>query len=379
MDTYNLIKKACDKAGLERVKYIDNNIPTNPENIVILPFFGDSRSSFILSKLLLKKYREQVKGSKYFIMVSWPGDEILYPFVDEYWTIKGSSIQDFYRSANGFTNNHEFYSVIMRGLNYFFSEVIDPISFSLFYDDGLTQEYFVKFKDVSVYSPPIPSSVSALGMETSKNIQVVGPSIVIHPAQIIRRWHYGECQNAFVPKEFWIHLCKKLLKDKITPIVCLDDLSYDISKEVSKCVFVNNLNTSQKLTLMRSVGCTLDVFSGISRLAILAKSPFVAFDERSRYFGNKEYELDDLCAANIPREYVFSFSSIVTEGNEEDWNANIVSPLLAKLDVFLSKLDRNSWEPLSEKEETVEYSKVRNKNMFKLGMKFIKVEQLNSD
>ena len=120
MDTYNLIKKACDKAGLERVKYIDNNIPTNPENIVILPFFGDSRSSFILSKLLLKKYREQVKGSKYFIMVSWPGDEILYPFVDEYWTIKNSSIAEFGRSSNGFINTHEFYSSIMRGLNYFF-------------------------------------------------------------------------------------------------------------------------------------------------------------------------------------------------------------------------------------------------------------------
>jgi hypothetical protein len=142
---------------------------------------------------------------------------------------------------------------------------------------------------------------------------------------------------------------------------------------------VDKLNTGQMLTLMRSVGCSLDVFNGTSKLAVLAKSPFIAFDERNRFFGNKEYELDDLCALNIPREYIFSFSSIVSDGDESDWESNIVNPLLIKLNLFLPKLDRDSWETLSEKEELVEYSSIRKKNMLKLGTKFIKVEQLNSD
>lgn len=380
MDTYNLIKKAYEKAGLERVKYVDKNVPTNADNIVILPFFGDLRSSFILSKLLLKRYREQVKGSKYFIVISWPGDEILYPFADEFWTVKNEfSLEDLKRKSNGFLNTHEFYSSIMRSLNYFFSDVIDPIIFNDYYENGLTIEFFNKFKDVSVYSPPIPSSISSLGIETSKNIQTVGPSIVVYPSKNIRKWNYEGCVSSVAPKGFWVYLCKKLLKDKITPIVCLNELAYDISKEVSKCVFVDKLNTGQMLTLMRSVGCSLDVFNGTSKLAVLAKSPFIAFDERNRFFGNKEYELDDLCALNIPREYIFSFSSIVSDGDESDWESNIVNPLLIKLNLFLPKLDRDSWETLSEKEELVEYSSIRKKNMLKLGTKFIKVEQLNSD
>lgn len=380
MDTFNLIKKAYEKANLVRVRYVDKNIPTDPDNIVILPFFGDLRSSFILSKLLLKRYRDQVKGSKYFIVVSWPGDEILYPYADEYWTIKEDFyLEDLKRKSLDFINTHEFYFSIMRSLNYFFADVIDPVIFQKYYDFGLTVEFFEKFKDVMVYSPPVPSSVSSLGIEVSKNIQVNGPSVVVYPSKYIRKWNYGKTIITSAPKEFWVFLCKKLLKEKITPIVYLNELSYDISKEVSKCVYLDKLNTGQVLTLMRSVGCVLDVFSGISRLAVLAKCPYIAFDERNRFFGFKEYELDDLCASKIPREYIFSFSAIISDGVDSDWEANITNPLINKLNLFLSDLDRDSWENLSEKEEKVEYSSIRKKNMLKLGVKFIKVDQLNSD
>ena len=130
---------------------------------------------------------------------------------------------------------------------------------------------------------------------------------------------------------------------------------------------------------MRSVGCVLDLFSGISRLAILAKTPYLGFDERNRFFGHKEYELDDLCAQKVPREYVFSFPAIISDGSPHDWDANIVSCIVNKLNIFLPSLNRDNWDTLSEKEEKAEYSGIRKKNMLKLGTKFIKVDQLNSD
>ncbi len=82
-----ILKNAADKTGFRRVRYSEKKIPTSISNVTVFLFLGDIRSSFILSSLLLRRFREESKGSRYFILCSWPGHEALYPYVDEYWEI----------------------------------------------------------------------------------------------------------------------------------------------------------------------------------------------------------------------------------------------------------------------------------------------------
>ena len=52
LDVQNILKKAADKIGMSRVRFKERNIPTSIDNVVIFPFFGDHRSSFVLSSIL---------------------------------------------------------------------------------------------------------------------------------------------------------------------------------------------------------------------------------------------------------------------------------------------------------------------------------------
>ena len=83
----DFLSRASDRNGFIRERFEERKIPTDHSSLIIMPFFGDLRSSCILSSLLLQRYREETKGSKYFIFASWPGFQGLYPYVDEYWAI----------------------------------------------------------------------------------------------------------------------------------------------------------------------------------------------------------------------------------------------------------------------------------------------------
>ena len=53
---------------------------------------------------------------------------------------------------------------------------------------------------------------------------------------------------------------------------------------IDRCVFVEEHDILQVLdSFMRATGCVLDVFNGLSRLALLARCPYLCIDERSRY------------------------------------------------------------------------------------------------
>ncbi len=90
-DIAGLISKAAEKTGFCREVFDLNNIPTEPSNIMVLTFYGDIRSLFILSSFLLHRYKDQDKPSKYIILCSWPGFSCLFPYVNEYWSIQNES------------------------------------------------------------------------------------------------------------------------------------------------------------------------------------------------------------------------------------------------------------------------------------------------
>ena len=127
---------------------------------------------------------------------------------------------------------------------------------------------------------------------------------------------------------------------------------------------------------MRASSCVLDVFNGLSRYAILARTPFVACDERSRFNGLNESDVDDICANKIPKKYIFSFSTIITDGSASFWSQDIFQSILKKLDKFLPDLNRDELLSTAESNELLSYGDlVRERKKKKFGIRFIKVEK----
>jgi hypothetical protein len=368
----DFIKRAANGVSCQRVKFVDNNIPTQASNLIMFPFFGDLRSSFIMSSFLLKRYKE--RSSKYLILCSWPRFQNLYPYVDEYWTITDqAAVKSLAISANGFSNKGDLNTVLTRKLNEWFENVISFNSdFSKYYNTSFEELFWKNFGDLKYFLPEVPSE--SILPESFRNQFVLkqGKKILIYPTTSIRSWQMNNVTNVSIDYSFWEYLCKRLLATGYMPIIYQNPFTYDLSKTMAdQCIFVVPNDISQLLSIMRLTGCVLDVYSGISRLALIARCPFVATDERLRYINQKDNELDSLCGDKIPHRYIFSYASLTATGNEASWDSNIINSILSKLDGFLPSLDRDTWPSTEELEEVLDFSKVVEYRAKKLGVHFL--------
>lgn len=372
----DFLKRAADRNGFHRERFEEKKIPTDHANIVILPFWGDLRSMCVLSTLLLHRYRQESKSSKYFILASWPGFQGLFPYVDEYWAMTDEShMKRFYEQSEGFRNKADLATIYLRNLNEFFRDVVDYKELAVFYQNGLTNAYFDRFKETKRFMPFLPSA-AVLGKEFSRELATKpGYKVFIHPSLFVKQWNVGKSQNVRAKREFWVELIEKLLANNYVPVIWQNYLSYDISQEfVDRCIFTGEKDVIRALSSMRATGCVLDVFNSLSRLAIVARCPFICIDERSRYSSQKEHEIDDLCGMKMPREYIFTFSTIVTDGNPMNWSNDIFQSILHKLDNFIPLLDRDTWASTGEIVEVVSYKTlVRTTDAKKLGTRLLKV------
>ena len=370
------LKRASDRNGFYRERFEEKKLPTEHSNIIIMPFFGDLRSMSIMSMVLLHRYRNECKNSKYFILASWPGFEGFFPYVDEYWSLTDESILSrFYEQSEGLRNKSDLSTIYLRNLNEFFRDVIDYKEILPFYNLGLTADFFKKFTTPKIFLPFVPST-SVLGKEFNRDLTVkAGYKVFIHPSKFAKQWHNGRSKNAVAKKDFWIQLCEKLLENNFMPVIWQNYMSYDISPEfVGRCIFVGEKDIIRVLSSVRATGCVLDVFNSLSRLSIMARCPFLAVDERSRYSNLKEYEIDDLCGKNIPHEYIYTFSTIITDGGPLSWNQDIFPSVIQKLNTFLPLLDRDTWPSTGESCEVISYKKnVRVVKQKKIGTHFIKI------
>jgi hypothetical protein len=134
------LKRTADRIGFNRDYYIEKNIPNLISNIVVVILFGDFRSTFITASLLLKRYKEQ-DPTKYVILCSWHGYQHLFPYVDEYWSIKDSNLNiELARQASGFSNLSEYYTTFLRSLHNHFENVITYELLETYYNDGFTNK-----------------------------------------------------------------------------------------------------------------------------------------------------------------------------------------------------------------------------------------------
>lgn len=378
-ETSVILKEAANYCGLTRSRFNDSNVPTSISNIAVLPFLGDIRSYAVLSSMLLKNYRQQSKGSKYFILCGWPHYQSLFPHVDEYWSLSPEQMKMLFWKSNGFVNDARDAVGLTRNLHKYFEEVLSYEDLNVFYNDGFTTEYFERFGHggVSVFKPVIPSSV-VLGNDFSRELtNKPGNKVLIYPASYVNVWKHGRNDPVKTSIDFWKHLISKMLKSGFVPVIYKDSVCHDLAGDFgTECIFLNNMSIGNLMAAMRTIGCVLDVFSGISRLATLARTPFVCCDERSRYSIKKEYEFDDLCGRGVPKDYIFSFGTIISGGNESVWATSITDCIIANLKTMYGGMNRELWPPTSEFDEIVPYSKVRTIKSKRLGAKFIKIPTL---
>jgi hypothetical protein len=374
MDIPSILKRAAEKGGFERTTYIEKNIPTSMSNVSIMSLFGDLRSSFITSSLILRRYREEMKGSKYFILLSWPGHEIFYPYVNEYWTLReDASLNELRSGASGFENTSRIKTIISRHLNCFFEEHLEANVFNQYYDNGFKKEFFNTFKHIKCFLPSVPSAVAA-GVDFVKQLgKISNFTVFVYPTRIIKIKQFGREEIVVIPDEFWLGLFENLIKEGVTPVIYRDFAAYDFSVDLPKCIHYRDWNLGKVLGVMRATGCVLDFFSGISRFAIAARTPYVACDSRSRYSEVKEYEIDDICAPKLPRQCIFGFPTIIKSGEKFVWKQNFYDVIIRRLLDFLSSLDRGTWPSTSESNEVVPYANVRKIKTKKLGTRFIKI------
>lgn len=372
----DFLKRASQRNGFVREKYEEKSIPTEFGDVCVMPFFGDFQSLFILSSMLLRRYRTRQRSSKYFILCSYPGMSSLFPYVDEYWGFSDEGqIGRIYEKSLGCDNLSDIVGVYKRNLNEFFRNVVEAKEVFSVYSNGLTKD--ITQEPMDVFLPFVPSS-SILGKEFVKQINNrAGFKVLFSPTIYCKQWHNGKPTNVRSKREFWVALARKLIANNFVPVVWQGNFTHDISSELlDDCVFFNDKDMSKVLSAMRASGCVLDVFNGISRFAIMARSPFVVVDERSRYNALRDYESEDLAAPDLPKQHIFSFSTIIISGTVDMWNQDILQNIVSRLNLFLPELDRDSWPTTSEVVEKVSYKEsVRTLEPLKLGNRLLKVNR----
>ena len=372
----DFLKRAADRNGYKRDRFDEMKMPTDVSNICIFPFFGDLRSLFVLSSFLLHRIRFENKNSKYFILASWSGYQGLFPYVDEYWSFTDEAVfRKFYEMSEGMRNKSDLTVTYSRNFNEFFRDVFDVSEVQKYYNNGFTNLFFDKYKATKRFLPFVPSA-TIVGRDFTKELAVKpGYKIFLHPSIYCKTWSGGCSNNVVAKKEFWVELCKVLLDNNMTPVIWQNNLSYDLSDELAeKCIIVKENDVTRVLAAMRASNCVLDVCNGISRLALYARAPFLCVDERSRYNSTKEYEMDMLLGSSIPKNYIFTFATILNYGTPSFWSQDILLSIVKKLEVFLPEVDRDKLPTTAESYDLVPYDEFVSVNKKKkFGTRFIKV------
>lgn len=372
----DFLKRASERNGFSRDRFEERLIPNDFSNLCILPFFGDFRSTFILSSFLLSRYRKESKSSKYFILASWPGLQNLFPYVDEYWSLNDfSQVKKFYEGSSGFLNKTDLNTIFLRNINEFFRDVIDSKELNLFYENGFTSKFFSKFKKIERFLPFV-ASAAVLNKDFVKSLSTYsGYKVFINPCTFFVRWNNGRLQSNYLSKNFWEELINYLLDKNCTPVVWQNYLSYSFQDNdyfKDKCIFFIENDFSKVLAAMRSTGFTLDVFGYLSYFSLMARCPYLSVDDRSRYNSQKDYEIEDLFPI-IKKDHIFTFSTILINENPSNWKSNLFKIISSKIEKFLPEINRDLLPSTGESFELVSYDKVRSLKLTKLGTKFIQI------
>ncbi|MBD3280925.1 hypothetical protein GF389_05395 [Candidatus Dojkabacteria bacterium] len=371
--------RAAQRTGFQREFYIENNLPTLSSNVVVVPMFGDFRTTFIMSSLLLHRFKKNLWNSKYLVVASWPGWRGLFPYAEEYWSPQDASLVHSLAShAHNFNNTSQAAPEISRGFLEAFANIRTFKDFKPYYDGvNFGSRFWEEFKEVRRYLPEISASNQIPSDVRTQIDRLEGKKIFLFPNRKMRSWQRGKLEILDVPREFWVHFIERLLGEGYSPVIYQNPFSFDISTTFAdRCVYLAASQMSDVLSVMKYIGCTFDFFSGLSRLSISARTPFVVVDERERFVRQKEYEIDDLCCKDLPKRYIFSFSALLLTGSPKEWDISFLNTVVANLNRFVDNIDPNmDWLPSRELDEVISYEGVRQYKSDRLGLKFISLSK----
>jgi len=380
MKTTEFLEIVSERIKFTRKKYDNQLVPSDLDDLLIIPFFGDIKHTCILSSFILNNYKK-IKSSKYIILLSYPGFESIFPYVDEYWQPSDfSQIKQIFLKSNYFENNSEFYLNLFRSLNENFRTVIGSDFFKSLYNDKFNDKYWELFgkEDAKVLIPMIPSS-AVINKDLIKNINSKNNKIFLLPSTHINSWSNGRYKKTLVSKNFYIELIKNLNKKEICPVIWNNNISYDLQdefKDNTECLFINSNNLFEVLPIIRLTGCTLDIFNSLSKFSNIARTPSIILEERIKYYLSKEYEIDDLINLNLPGCRIFSFSSYIINGNKNYWESDIFKSINKSCREIIPFIDRENLPSTSEEDKNINLSIIRKIKKKKMGTKFIKIKKL---
>ena len=368
----DFLKITSKKLNFNREKYIEKNIPSNFDQITVLFNLGDLRNTLSLSSMILPKFRKETKSLRYFIVFSYPGFSSLFPYADEFWSFDQENFLRIYNSSLGLDNFNSLKTIYLRHFNENFREVIKSESFNDIYDHFFLKRYWEKNKNIRIILPQIINSYSSndVFVEKYSNINT-NRKIFIFPNKTMQIIRKGKLTYEEIKVEFWINLIKKLLNNNISVICVKHPLTHDISShfiDEKNILFFNEIDLNQIMSLMRMSECVFDFFSGISRLAIAARTPYILADERIRYFNYKEYEFEDVVGESLYGDRFFIFADLLNANN--DLYSNIASNIISKID----KIKKISKGILSSEyiDKLSNYQNVRYYQSKKMGLNFLK-------
>lgn len=364
------LKRVLERTKYKREYFVEKNIPTEPSNVLAVPFYGDLPSTVILSSYILRSYKE-LNRDKYLIVCSWPGFRGMFPYADEFWSLSDESVtKSLATGANSFYNESSLVTDLSHGL----LECVNILThrdIQKWYDSGFTDQYWQTFKQLQRYFPEIPSETRIAENFLKQLDRKPGRKVLIYPATKMRSWQQGKAVYLPISKDFWSVLLEVLLENGFSPVVWQNWFTYDMSRDfVDRCIYLVPRDVVDVFAAMRHIGLVLDVHTGISRMASVARCPFLAVDERLRYVGENDYIIDDLTCESLPRQYVFSFSTMLMAGGRREWEASLLQTTVARLKTF--DLDRSDWGSTHESYEPASYDKVRRRKAQRMGLHFIR-------
>ena len=374
----DFLKITSRKLNFNREKYIEKNIPNNFDQITVLFHMGDLRNTFSLSSMILPKFRKELKSLRYFIVFGYAGFSSLFPYADEYWSFDKENFSRVYNQSFGFENLSDLKTIYLRHLNENFREVIKSETFNDIYNHYFLKRYWEKNKSIRIILPQIintlPTNDDFLNKISKFNSS---KRIFIFPNKTMQIIRKGKLIHEEIKKEFWVNLIKILLKDNVDVICVKHPLTHDISADFinqDNILFFSETDMNQIMSYMRMAGCVFDYFSGISRLAIIARVPYILADERIRYFNYKEYEFEDVVGENLTGERFFIFADLTNANN--DLFSSIASNIISKIDK-INKENNNGLLSSEYIDRTSTYQNVRYYQSKKMGLKFLKFPKVN--
>jgi hypothetical protein len=371
MEVNEYIKRIAQRTGYRREFFLEKNIPTHPSNIIAMPFYGDLRSTFLLSSLLLKNF-VQANRDKYLILCTWPGMRGLFPYVNEFWSIEDNSATkmlalnavNFYNTSNLST---ELTKSLLESVN-----ILTAKDLKKYYDNGFTKEYWSAFKPAHRYLPEVHSA-SMIPSDFRRQLERRGgKKLMIYPSSRMRSRQQGRTVSLPIGKDFWVTLIERLIGEGYDPVVCQNWFTHDVSGDFAdRCAYLVPKSVAEWLAAMRYVGCLLDVHTGVSRLAIAARCPFVAVIERESFVEDRDYEIDDLCCNDLPKQYLFGFSTHLMAGGPSDWKTSIIDNIVKRLADFMPSFSDDRLPSTAESLIEVHKDQVRKRRVARMGAIFL--------